>query len=99
MRVMVLYFGMLKEIFGESAAMELAEGADVAGLIAAHRARAAEFAWESIAVAVNREYARVSDGLHEGDEVALLPPVSGGSCADGGSLASRAKADSSLRSE
>jgi molybdopterin converting factor small subunit len=29
-------------------------------------------------VAVNREYAAISTPLCEGDEVALLPPVSGG---------------------
>jgi len=81
MRVTVLYFGMLKEIFGECAVMELDSGADVAGVIAVHRGRATGFAWGSIAVAVNQEYARVSDVLNEGDEVALLPPVSGGCCA------------------
>jgi molybdopterin synthase catalytic subunit len=35
-------------------------------------------AWRSLAVAVNREYASADAVLHEGDEVALLPPVSGG---------------------
>jgi molybdopterin synthase catalytic subunit len=34
---------------------------------------------ESIAVAVNQEYAAPRTGLKNGDEVALLPPVSGGS--------------------
>ena len=96
MRVTVLYFGMLKEIFGESAVMDLAGDADVAALVAAHRERAAGFAWGSIAVAVNQEYARVSDVLNEGDEVALLPPVSGGCFADGDEMR---KADSSLHSE
>jgi molybdopterin converting factor small subunit len=38
-----------------------------------------ELLWESIAVAVNQEYARAGDVLKDGDEVALLPPVSGGS--------------------
>ena len=36
--------------------------------------------WQSIAVAVNQEYARGGDVLRDGDEVALLPPVSGGAC-------------------
>nr|WP_232298866.1 MoaD/ThiS family protein [Granulicella tundricola] len=35
----------------------------------------------SIAVAVNREYAGMETVLNDGDEVALLPPVSGGCCA------------------
>ncbi len=34
--------------------------------------------WSSIAVAVNREYVDRSRQLAEGDELALLPPVSGG---------------------
>jgi len=32
----------------------------------------------SISSAVNAEYARMTDTLGEGDEVAFLPPVSGG---------------------
>jgi molybdopterin converting factor small subunit len=35
--------------------------------------------WRSLAVAVNREYVRAETVLQGGDEVALLPPVSGGS--------------------
>jgi molybdopterin converting factor subunit 1 len=81
MRVRVLYFGVLKDGFGGSGeALELAEGARVADLLSACRKRFAGQAglWESIAVAVNQEYARVDDVLKDGDEVALLPPVSGG---------------------
>lgn len=33
---------------------------------------------ESIHVAVNRQYAEVGTELHDGDEVACLPPVGGG---------------------
>ena len=44
-------------------------------------------------MAVNREYASADTVLHEGDEVALLPPVSGGCFAQGGSLAPLAVAD------
>jgi molybdopterin converting factor subunit 1 len=32
----------------------------------------------SISCAVNEEYTRLTAALHEGDEVAFLPPVSGG---------------------
>ncbi len=37
--------------------------------------------WPSLAVAVNQSYARGGCLLRDGDEVALLPPVSGGSAA------------------
>ena len=32
----------------------------------------------TISVAVNAEYARMTAAVHDGDEVAFLPPVSGG---------------------
>jgi molybdopterin converting factor subunit 1 len=79
--VRVLYFGVLKDAFGRvGEEMELAEGASVADLIAACRGRSAGAGgvWDSMAVAVNQEYARAADVLKDGDEVALLPPVSGG---------------------
>jgi molybdopterin converting factor subunit 1 len=81
MRVCVLYFGVLKDLVGHGRSeMDLAEGASVAELLEAHRglAKGQESIWESIAVAVNQEYARAGDLLKDGDEVALLPPVSGG---------------------
>jgi sulfur-carrier protein len=81
MRVRVLFFGVLKEIFGsESEMVELEESAcvkDVVGKFARRAAGRTEL-MRSIAVAVNREYARGEDTLRDGDEVALLPPVSGG---------------------
>ena len=78
MRVRVLYFGVLKESLGrESEQVELAEGARVADLMARYEDGNAEW-MQSIAVAVNQEYARAVDVLRDGDEVALLPPVSGG---------------------
>jgi molybdopterin converting factor subunit 1 len=81
MRVRVLYFGVLKDVFGRGfEEMELVGGASVADLIAACRGRyaGAREIWDSMAVAVNQEYARAEMVLREGDEVALLPPVSGG---------------------
>ena len=77
MRVRVIFFGVLKDAFGlESEELEVAEGATVADLLKGFRGRVGFL--DSIAVAVNREYAKSSDVLREGDEVALLPPVSGG---------------------
>lgn len=79
MRVKVLYFGVLKDGFGrEGETVELAAGASVADLVAVCRGQFGGAPWASVAVAVNREYARGTDVLKEGDEVALLPPVSGG---------------------
>ena len=79
MRVCVLYFGVLKDLVGHGRSeMDLAEGTSVAELLEIHRGLAAGAVWESIAVAVNQEYARAEDVLKDGDEVALLPPVSGG---------------------
>ena len=77
----VLYFGVLKDAFGcENEELELIAGATVADLLRGFRGReiGREGFWDSIAVAVNQEYAKAEDLLTDGDEVALLPPVSGG---------------------
>jgi MoaE-MoaD fusion protein len=88
MQVRVLFFGVLKDLLSSSGeAVTLPEGATVAqlmeqlrdGVSTHHRAGSAGHpVWSALAVAVNREYAAASAVLHEGDEVALLPPVSGG---------------------
>jgi MoaE-MoaD fusion protein len=79
-QVQVLSFGVLKERFGGSAAtLELPEGATVGSLLE-HLARLQPAAHlRGIAVSVNAEFATASTALHDGDEVGLLPPVSGGS--------------------
>ena len=58
--------------------IELTEGTSVGELLALHRGSGTASVWDSIAVAVNQTYARAEDVLRDGDEVALLPPVSGG---------------------
>ena len=79
MRVHVLYFGVLRErLGGGEALLELPEGATVAEVLNVYRERITDFPWDSIAVAVNQEYAKADVVLKDGDEVALLPPVSGG---------------------
>lgn len=83
MRVRVLAFGILKDWLGShDASMELPDGASVDLLLDRLRANmsstgAAELL-ASIAVSVNAEYAQASHILRDGDEVGLLPPVSGG---------------------
>ena len=78
------------------------EGATVGELLRILRARtsnqamesgADERLWRSLAVAVNREYSSAAAVLRDGDEVALLPPVSGGCCADGERLAALQRLD------
>ncbi|MGD0347235.1 MAG: molybdenum cofactor biosynthesis protein MoaE [Terracidiphilus sp.] len=83
MRVQVIPFGVLKDWLGSSAVtVELPDGASVAGLLERLRttlpAGAAAEILASIAVSVNAEYAQAAHILHDGDEVGLLPPVSGG---------------------
>ena len=77
--VRVLCFGVLKDWLGAPAAMlELPEGATVASLLEQLRARPAAAVLRGIAVSVNAEYANGAHVLADGDEVGLLPPVSGG---------------------
>jgi len=81
MQVRVLPFGVLKDWLGPSAStVELDHGATVSDLLVristAHPGRAA--ALRGIAVSVNAEYAPYAHVLRDGDEVGLLPPVSGG---------------------
>jgi MoaE-MoaD fusion protein len=80
MRVTLLTFGILRDLLGTIGPLELPAGATVQDLLDRCRslAPANAAAWSSIAVAVNREYAPATHPLADGDEVALLPPVSGG---------------------
>lgn len=82
MRVRVLFFGMLKDVAGKASdEVELAEGATVRALLAHYESRIPRLkeSLPTLALAVNQEYAGVDTTLRAGDEVALLPPVSGGS--------------------
>lgn len=79
MRVRVLCFGVLKDWLGAPAVtVELPEGATVAALLEKLRAQNSAPVLRGIAVSVNAEYASGEQVLQEGDEVGLLPPVSGG---------------------
>ncbi|HUA92727.1 MAG TPA: molybdenum cofactor biosynthesis protein MoaE [Terracidiphilus sp.] len=78
MQVRVLAFGVVKDWLGAAPAdVELREGASVGDLLERLGARAPQVL-QGIAVSVNAEYAPASQVLREGDEVGLLPPVSGG---------------------
>lgn len=81
MRVRLLSFGPLKTSLPEGGRWcELPHGASVATLLAELRQAGlfSEAALRSAAIAINQEYAAPTATLHDGDEVAILPPVSGG---------------------
>jgi molybdopterin converting factor subunit 1 len=81
MKINVLYFGIVRERLGRSEeTVELGEGATVDGLLIELSARYEDIAAGagSVRVAVNREYMDGSFPLSDGDEAAIIPPVSGG---------------------
>ena len=81
MRVRVLFFGMLKDLAGKASdVIELHEGASMRDLLAHYEAQIPRLkaALPSLAFAVNQQYAGPGAKLKSGDEIALLPPVSGG---------------------
>jgi molybdopterin converting factor subunit 1 len=81
MRVRVLFFGQLREITGlNQDETDLSEGARVEDLFNRYGAqfpKLLEFR-ASVAASINQEYAPWPAPLSQGDEVAFLPPVSGG---------------------
>ncbi len=81
MRVRVLFFGILKDIVGKAAdEIDLPEGASVREVLARYESQTPGLkdSLRSVAIAVNQQYASPDTKLRPDDEVALLPPVSGG---------------------
>ncbi len=81
MRVRVLFFGPLKDLLGSSCdETDLPPGTDLRAVFEHYQARQPrlrELA-RNIVVARNQEFAELSTLIEEGDEIAFLPPVSGG---------------------
>lgn len=81
MRVTVRLFARLRELAGAGElAREAPPGATVADVwhaLARDFPALAPYA-TSMSCAVNTEYARMSTPVRDGDEIAFLPPVSGG---------------------
>ena len=81
MHVTIRLFARLRELAGAAElTRQVPEGSSVHD---AWNTLVAEFPamtdyGRSISCAVNEEYSRMSTPLHDGDEVAFLPPVSGG---------------------
>lgn len=81
MRVTIRLFARLRDIVGAGELdRELPPGStaqDVWNALAAEHRELAPYGAVS-SCAVNQEYARFTSAVHDGDEVAFLPPVSGG---------------------
>jgi len=85
MRVRVRYLGPLREIAGrEAETVEVADDTFLGELYATLQQRIPKLQQfrHAVALAVNCEYSGSETRLREGDEVALIPPVSGGAPAD-----------------
>jgi molybdopterin synthase catalytic subunit len=81
MRVRVLFFGVLKDLAGKSGdSLDLPDGSSVRDVLARYERQIPRLKalLSSLALAVNQQYAGPDTKLKADDEVALLPPVSGG---------------------
>ena len=76
----VLLFGITRDLVGQSRlSVPMADGSRVADLLALlHNQYPALAGVKSVLVAVNSEYAEPGTLLNSSDEIALIPPVSGG---------------------
>jgi molybdopterin converting factor subunit 1 len=81
MQIRVLFFGQLKDVCGRAEdGLDLPAGSSVRAVFDHYAAlfpKLSEMA-KSIVLARNHEFAAPGELLTEGDEVAMLPPVSGG---------------------
>ncbi len=84
MKVRLLYFARLREVFGlGQETLELAASATLADLLDVLRGRGGAWAQElapgrAYRVALNQDIVGTEAVLGEGDEVAVFPPVTGG---------------------
>jgi len=81
MTIRVLFFGSLAHDLGEQTCnLVLSDNARVADALSALREQypSIDKHADRIATAVNLEYVKQTHVLHDQDELALIPPVSGG---------------------
>lgn len=80
-RVKVLFFGRLKDAVGQAEeSLDLSDASTIEQLFALYVQRIPELAKyrSSLVASRNQEFAAWDTVLYSGDEVAFLPPVSGG---------------------
>jgi len=81
MKVKVKFFAVCHEMFGRrEEEMELAGGSVVKDILKHLEKEKPQFAeyYDVMQISVNWEYATENTPLKDGDEVALIPPVTGG---------------------
>jgi molybdopterin converting factor subunit 1 len=81
MQIRALFFASYRDLAGaDEIDVDLPEGSSVADLVGRLRERGGS--WASLpaqpAVAVNQTYSPLETALSDGDEIAFIPPVSGG---------------------
>jgi molybdopterin converting factor subunit 1 len=79
--IKTLFFATCRDIVGErEVSMDIAEGATVSDLIEKVSSEHPAFRsmGPSLMVSVNQSYVDRTEQLNDGDEVAFIPPVSGG---------------------
>lgn len=82
MQVRILFFGILRDLAGlGSESLNLPDNARLSDVVHHYEQRMPrlEAMIASIAMSINQEYAGPESKLQPGDEIAFLPPVSGGS--------------------
>ena len=80
MKIRVLFFAELREIFGGHRLVEIPEGASVQETVNQLTASSDKFSNEKwpLVYAVNEEFETADKKLKEGDHLALMTPMSGG---------------------
>ncbi|NNF20741.1 MAG: molybdopterin converting factor subunit 1 [Saprospiraceae bacterium] len=80
MNIKILLFGVTRDMIGESTLdIQVSEGQNVGEMLEDLKTRFPELSkLRSLLVAVNDEYAEEGKVLNQSDEIALIPPVSGG---------------------
>jgi molybdopterin converting factor small subunit len=80
MKVKLFLFGSIRDAFDgrREITLELDEHMDTKALLSSIVSNHPQLQSGALAIAVNKKYVTEPVELNEGDEVALLPPISGG---------------------